>query len=135
MEPRNSLKWARHRFLSKAFEIFKDPKKLSQLVKDVEGKINAEYFKKQFKAIWEDLKLLLSLLKDTARGKYKPQSKKNVVLMILALLYFLNPFDLIPDLLVGGFIDDAALLAWVLAKVKNETDNYKSEKFTEKPVS
>lgn len=135
MEPRNSLKWARNRFLGKAFEIFKDPKKLSNLVKDVETKINAEYFKKQFKAIWEDLKLLLSLLKDTAKGKYKPQSKKNVVLMILALLYFLNPFDLIPDLLVGGFIDDAALLAWVMNKVKSEIDNYKSEKFTQNPAS
>lgn len=127
MEPRNSLKWARSRFLSKAFEIFKDPKKLSELVRDVEGKINADFFKKQFKSIWSDLKLLLSLLRDTARGKYKPQSKKNVVLMILALLYFLSPIDLIPDLLIGGFIDDAALLAWVLAKVKTEIDNYKSQ--------
>lgn len=130
MEPRNSLKWAKNRFLKRAFEILKDPKLILGLVGDVEGKINAEYFKKQFKTFWEDLKTLLSMLKDTARGRYKPQSKKSMVLIVLALLYFLNPMDLIPDLLVGGFIDDAALLAWVVSKVKDEIDNYNSERNT-----
>ena len=46
----------------------------------------------------------------------------------MALLYFLNPMDVIPDLLIGGFIDDAALLTWVLSKVKDEIENYQSFK-------
>ncbi len=125
MEPRQALKWARAKFLSAAAVIVKDPKKIMNLVSDVEGKINTEYFKKQFKTFWSDLKLLLSLLKNTARGKYKPQSKKSLILMVLGLLYFLSPLDLIPDLLVGGFIDDAALLAWIITKVKDEIDAYK----------
>lgn len=128
MEPRNSLKWARAKFLSKAASILKDPKKVLGLVSDVEGKINTNYFKEQFKTFWQDLKLLLSLLKDTAKGSYKPQSKKSIILMVLGLLYFLSPLDLIPDLLVGGFIDDAALLAWIIAKVKTEIDSYKAFK-------
>lgn len=125
MEPRQALKWARAKFLGAATAIAKDPKKVLNLVSDVEGKINTEYFKKQFKTFWSDLKLLLSLLKDAARGKYKPQSKKSLILMVLALLYFLSPLDLIPDLLVGGFIDDAALIAWVLTKVQDEIQSYK----------
>lgn len=126
MEPRQALKWARAKFLSTAAEIIKDPKKVLKLVSDVEGKINTDFFKKQFKTFWSDLKTLLSLLKDAARGRYKPQSKKSLILMVLALLYFLSPLDLIPDLLIGGFIDDAALIAWVLTKVKDEIDNYEA---------
>ncbi len=126
MEPRNTLKWARAKFLSKAAKIAKDPKMVLSLVSDVEGKINTAYFKKQFKVFWQDLKTLLSLLKDTAKGSYKPQSKKSLLLIVLGLLYFLSPLDLIPDLLVGGFIDDAALLAWIITKVKGELDNYNS---------
>ena len=128
MEPRNTLKWAKGKFLSKAAQIIKDPAKVLGLVKDVEGKISTDYFKKQFKTFWGDLKLLLSLLKDAAKGKYKPQSKKSLLLMVLGLLYFLSPLDLIPDLLVGGFIDDAALLAWIIAKVSQELDHYKAWK-------
>jgi uncharacterized membrane protein YkvA (DUF1232 family) len=126
MEPRNTFKWARGKFLSKAASILKDPAKMLSLVQDVEGKISTDYFKKQFKTFWNDLKLLLSLLKDTARGKYKPHSKKSLILMVLGLLYFLSPLDLIPDLLVGGFIDDAALLAWVISKVGEEIRHYQS---------
>lgn len=126
MEPRQSLKWARAKFLSAAADIIKDPKKVLNLVSDVEGKINTDYFKKQFKTFWNDLKTLLSLLKDAAKGSYKAKSKKSLILMVLALLYFLSPLDLIPDLLVGGFIDDAALIAWVITKVKDEIDHYES---------
>lgn len=39
-------------------------------------------------------------------------------LMILAALgYFILPIDLIPDALPGGFVDDAAALAFVLKQV------------------
>ncbi len=125
MEPRQALKWARLKFLSAATLIAKDPAKILSLVTDVEGKISAQKFKDQFKTIWSDLKLMLAMLRDTARGKYKPQSKKNIILIILGLLYFLSPIDLIPDLLIGGFIDDAALIAWIIAKVSTEIEHYK----------
>ena len=95
------------------------------LVTDVEGKLSTQKFKDQFKAFWTDLKLMLAMLKDTATGKYKPQSKRNILLIILGLLYFLSPIDLIPDILIGGFIDDAALLAWIANKVSSELSHYK----------
>lgn len=125
MEPRQALKWARFKFLSAATIIAKDPSKILSLVTDVEGKISGKKFKEQFRTFWSDLKLMLAMLRDTAKGQYKPKSKRNILLIILGLLYFLSPVDLIPDLLLGGFIDDAALLAWIVAKVSGELENYK----------
>ncbi|MEC7278038.1 MAG: YkvA family protein [Bdellovibrionota bacterium] len=126
MEPRQSLKWARQKFLAAATIIAKDPKKILSLVTDVEGKLSTQKFKDQFKTFWDDLKILLNLLKDTATGKYKPKSKKNILLIILGLLYFLSPLDLVPDLLIGGFLDDAAVLAWIVTKVQDEITHYKN---------
>ena len=38
-----------------------------------------------------------------------------IILIILAVLYILNPFDLIPDLLAGlGWLDDAVVLGFLL---------------------
>ena len=37
-----------------------------------------------------------------------------------ALIYFLNPFDLIPDALPGGYLDDAAAAAAALAYCANQ---------------
>lgn len=133
MEPRQALKWARLKFLTAAKVVAKDPKKMLSLVTDVEGKINGDFFKERFKTFWFDLKILLALLRDTARGRYQPLSKKNILLIILGLLYFLSPLDLIPDLLIGGFVDDAALLAWVIAKVSVEVEHYKEFKGTATP--
>lgn len=38
-----------------------------------------------------------------------------MVMVCAALLYFVMPFDAVPDFLAGfGLADDAAVLAWVL---------------------
>jgi uncharacterized membrane protein YkvA (DUF1232 family) len=48
-------------------------------------------------------------------------SKKDKVLVIGALLYFLNPIDLIPDSIVGvGYLDDYAALSLVAARVVHQ---------------
>jgi len=41
-------------------------------------------------------------------------SEKTIVLIITARIYFISPIDLIPDWLPCDFIDDAALITWVL---------------------
>ena len=45
-------------------------------------------------------------------------STTDKVLVIAALGYFIAPFDLIPDFLVGiGLLDDGVILGWVIKKV------------------
>jgi len=125
MDFRKPLAWARGKLGVSAKAILRDPKKLESFAAAIQEKLNSEYFKKTFKTFWADLVLLSKMLKDTATGKYKPQSKRNMLLIVLGFLYFLSPMDLIPDLLVGGFLDDAAVLAWIVTKVDSEIQNYK----------
>ncbi len=118
------LNWAKNKFSSQATTILKSSESLAALARASEEKLSSSFIKDQFKNLWEDLKTVLAMLKDTAKGSYKPQSKKDLLLIVIGLLYFINPMDVIPDLIVGGFIDDAAVLTWILTKVKDEIENY-----------
>jgi len=55
-------------------------------------------------------KLLYEMLCDYLDGKYKGVPWRTIAMVIFALLYVINPFDLIPDFIPGvGWIDDAAV--------------------------
>jgi uncharacterized membrane protein YkvA (DUF1232 family) len=60
------------------------------------------------------------------KGHYREVSGKTVLKLIAAILYFVNPLDLIPDALVGiGFLDDLAVLTWVHRSARLELDKFK----------
>ncbi|NOX48376.1 MAG: DUF1232 domain-containing protein [Chlorobi bacterium] len=56
--------------------------------------------------------------------KTETQSVVEVIVLSLAITYFVSPIDLIPEAIVGpiGFIDDLALAAWVLNDIINENN-------------
>jgi uncharacterized membrane protein YkvA (DUF1232 family) len=44
-----------------------------------------------------------------------------LVTVLAGLLYFVNPLDLIPDAILGvGLLDDAAVLGWVISRVRKD---------------
>lgn len=83
---------------------------------------------KQLSELWQDLKILLELIKDWMKGEYKELTKSTVLLIIGSLIYLVNPIDLIPDFLIGGFIDDLAVLGYVIKKISDELNAYKTWK-------
>jgi uncharacterized membrane protein YkvA (DUF1232 family) len=49
----------------------------------------------------------------------------NLVLIIAAIIYVLDPWDLIPDWIPGlGFIDDATILAFAVHKTRDTLDDF-----------
>src|SRR5947208_16755293 len=68
----------------------------------------------------KDLQTLLRMLRASGEGRYRQLSKKNLVLAGLGVLYLVSPLDVIPDFLPGGFADDAAMIGFVLRKVRSE---------------
>src|SRR6186713_1642168 len=60
---------------------------------------------------------LMSLLRQAKWlwGRRGEPDRKQVALLGAALLYFLSPMDLLPDVIPGlGYVDDLAVLAYVL---------------------
>jgi len=74
----------------------------------------------------DDFKLLMALVKDYWHGKYRRIPFWTIAAITAALLYVLNPFDLIPDFIPGlGQIDDAAVVAACLLLVRQDLQKYK----------
>lgn len=73
------------------------------------------------KGLREDLSLFQALCVAWWCGEYRAISKPALVSVVAALLYFLSPLDALPDWIPGlGFIDDLAVLGWVMRKWSDE---------------
>ena len=65
------------------------------------------------------------LAKAYASGKYRDVPWKTMVILLAAVIYFINPLDLIPDLIpVAGMTDDFAILLWVYNSIEEEIDKF-----------
>jgi len=79
--------------------------------------------------LFQDLKLLMPLIKDYWKGNYRSVSAKSIGIFIITLAYIISPIDLIPDYIIGlGQIDDAAILGLSLYFLEKDLRKYKQWK-------
>ncbi len=58
-------------------------------------------------------------------GDYKNISKKSIIAVVAALIYFVNPFDLIPDFIpILGQIDDIIILSYLTKVLNKEVERF-----------
>lgn len=77
----------------------------------------------------DDVKLLISIVQDYWNGRYRDVPYWTIAAIAAALLYVLNPLDLIPDFLPGiGLIDDVLVMGACLAMVETDLQEYKQWK-------
>jgi len=79
----------------------------------------------QLQSAWDDLGGLVRLVRAWARGEYRSVTWKTIGVVAAALLYFLNPFDAVPDFLPAiGLLDDASMIALVVASLRGEVQRF-----------
>ena len=95
---------------------------LSQLAIKV-GRINKNDL--IFREVKSKLDVLVRLVKSYTKGSYRNIPWKPIAMILAAIIYFINPFDLIPDLSpVIGLTDDFSILLWVYSSVQTEIDKF-----------
>ena len=88
----------------------------------------------RFAALKEDLQLLRALSLAWFKGEYRQVSSQALLMVVAALLYFLTPLDAVPDWLVGvGFVDDLAVLAWVMRTWHGELEAFRAWRDQQSP--
>ena len=76
-----------------------------------------------------DIPVMVNMVKDYIGGYYKRVPKKTIVALSASLIYLVAPCDIIPDYIPGvGYLDDAAVVSYVLNSVKDDVDEYKEWK-------
>lgn len=75
----------------------------------------------------EDLGALVRLVRAWALRHYERIPWTPLLLATGAIVYFVMPADLMPDVLVGiGFVDDVAVVSAVVRAVRNELDRFRA---------
>lgn len=99
-----------------------------EIIFENEEKIRNKFKKKRpLKKYMDQAKLMFEMLKDYWRGNYREVPWHSIGGIAVVLLYILNPFDIIPDIIPGfGFVDDAGVFALGLKLLKTDFDNYKA---------
>jgi uncharacterized membrane protein YkvA (DUF1232 family) len=118
---------------SKVEEYLRDPEKTEKLLEDAAKKAK-DYEKNRgpLDEVWSYLTALYRLLRAYFRGEYRDISWKSIVLVTVGIIYFVSPFDIIPDWIpVAGFIDDAAVIVFVVKQIKTDLDNFLAWEITQ----
>jgi uncharacterized membrane protein YkvA (DUF1232 family) len=74
----------------------------------------------------EDIRLLLAVVKDVTIGRYRKIPYGSMASIVAALVYVIDPFDIIPDVVpIIGLSDDGAVLSVCLESVEHDLHEYK----------
>jgi uncharacterized membrane protein YkvA (DUF1232 family) len=78
-----------------------------------------------FYGLQDSVIALVRMLKAWSKGEYKNISPTSIVAVVAAVLYFVNPFDLIPDFIpVIGQIDDILVLSYLVKLLNKEIERF-----------
>ena len=81
-----------------------------------------------FKSIWVDMIDLFKMVSAWARGHYKAP-RKVIIASIAAIVYFVNPFDFVPDFIPGvGYIDDLSVLTYLINLIEGDLQEFRKWK-------
>ncbi len=112
-------------YLRRGAQLLSNPNGLKRLVVQAAKKLNGSGSEK-IKAVGEQLALLIDLLKAYIAGDYRDISTQAIASVAGAIIYFVVPLDGVPDFLFGwGFIDDAAVISYVIAQLGTELESFK----------
>ena len=103
-----------------------DFKKVVDRADEIRGKFAPDGPLGRFKT---DAELLVGVVKDYWAGDYREMPYLSIAAVAFALLYVLNPVDLIPDFIpVIGVMDDAAVVGVCLMMIEQDLHNYRAWK-------
>jgi len=109
---------------SKAESYLGEPKKLRRLFEEAIEKIN-DIPRGPFADTWPYLMAMIRLIRAYYREEYRDMSRQNLLIVVAAIIYFVSPFDVIPDWVpVLGHIDDAFVVALALRSARADLDTF-----------
>ena len=101
-----------------------DPERLLKLLQVAREKIN-HIPRGPFAETWPYLMAMIRLLTSYRQGEYRDISTANLHLIIATIIYFVSPFDVIPDSVpIFGHLDDALVVRMAVKSVGADLDAF-----------
>ena len=78
-----------------------------------------------FAETWPYFQAMLRLIRAYGEGQYPEVPESTLVVIIAAIIYLVNPLDVIPDALPAiGFLDDATVIALAVRRSRPALDDF-----------
>ncbi|HXM75086.1 MAG TPA: YkvA family protein [Chthoniobacterales bacterium] len=101
-----------------------DPQRMRALFQEA-AKEAASLPRDPFKETWPYFQTMLRLIRAYYQGNYRDVDESALVVIIAAIIYVVNPLDLIPDAIPAlGFLDDATVLALAVRRTRQALDDF-----------
>ena len=101
-----------------------NPERLRGLVSEAARKASS-LPREAFQGTWAYFQAMLRLLRAYYRGEYRAVTVTTLVVIVAAIIYVVNPFDVIPDWVPGlGLLDDAFVLGLAIRRTKEDLDDF-----------
>lgn len=108
---------------NRAERVLQDPEASRKLADAADRKLDKKS-RGKIKEVLSDVKALIRLIRAYANGEYRAISWESLVLAAAGVVYLVSPLDLIPDVLPGGLVDDAVVVAFVIGLIRDELDDF-----------
>ena len=129
-------KYVKSKFIRMAGDLMDNPQGLKFKLEKAAEKLKKGAVADALGVYLEDLKTLIRMVAAWLSRKYTGLEKQTILYTIVAIIYFVTPTDFVPDFLLGlGFVDDIAVISWVLGIIKEDLVKFKkweSEKIVNK---
>jgi uncharacterized membrane protein YkvA (DUF1232 family) len=103
---------------------FQDPQRLRALFQEA-AKEAASLPRDPFKETWPYFQTMLRLIRTYYQGDYRDVDESMSLVIIAAIIYVVNPLDLIPNAIPAlGFLDDATVLALAVRRTRQTLDDF-----------
>src|SRR6266852_2436977 len=101
-----------------------DPQRLRALFQEA-AKQAAALPRDPFQETWPYFQTMLRLIRAYYQGNYRDVAESSLVVIIAAIIYVVNPLDVIPDAIPAlGFLDDATVLALAVRRTCKTLDDF-----------
>lgn len=118
--------YVKTKFMRIAQDLMENPQGLKFKLEKAAEKINKKSVLDSFGVYVDDLKALIRMAKLWVSRKYTQVNTQTILYCIVAVVYFVTPTDFVPDFILGlGFVDDLAVLTWVLGVIKDDVEEFK----------
>src|SRR4030081_509138 len=101
-----------------------NPQRLQSLFEEA-SKQAASMPKEPFQETWPYFQAMLRLIRAYSQANYRDVPESTLVVIIAAIIYVVNPLDVIPDALPAlGFLDDATVIALAVRRARQTLDDF-----------
>ena len=108
----------------RAYKYKDDPEATEKLLKDAQAKANKH--NGPITERLDELMTFIRLIRAYFNGQYRDVPWETIAVALAAVIYFVSPIDLIPDVIpVAGYVDDAAVVGVVIASLTNDLEHFR----------